>query len=185
MAGIQMSGLVSGMDTGAIIEQLMAVEKLPRTKITLHQDATTKRQSLLQEISSKLTSLKFANDDLKSVLTWGDTQTVESADASKFTVTRTAGAAPGGFDVAVNQLASAERQTYKFVSPTADGTLQIANADASARTTIPLKAGATVDDAVAAINSSSTASLYAVNVNGSLVLSAKTTGDTSGFGISG
>src|SRR3954471_15683745 len=129
MAGIQMSGLVSGLDTASIIDQLMAVEKLPRTKITLHQDATTKRQSLLQEISSKLTSLKFANDDLKSVLTWGDTQTVESADASKFTVTRTGGAAPGGFDVAITQLASAERQTLQYAAPAADGTIEIANPD--------------------------------------------------------
>jgi flagellar hook-associated protein 2 len=185
MAGIQMSGLVSGLDTASIIDQLMAVEKLPRTKITLHQDSTTKRQSLLQDISTKLTSLKFANDDLKSFLSWGDTQTAESADTSKFTVTRTAGAAPGGYDVAVNQLASAERQTYTFVSPTSDGTIDIANADASARTSIALKAGATVDDAVSAINASSGSNLYAVNVNGNLVLSAKTTGDTSGFGISG
>src|SRR4051794_10202800 len=116
MAGIQMSGLVSGMDTGAIIEQLMAVEKLPRTKITLNQDATTKRQSLLQDISSKLTSLKFANDDLKSTLSWGDPQTVEGGDTRKFTATRTAGAAPGGYDVSVGQLATAARQTYTFVS---------------------------------------------------------------------
>src|SRR5258708_614331 len=103
MAGIQMSGLVSGLDTASIIDQLMAVEKIPRTKITLSQDATTKKQSLLQDISTKLTSLKFANDDLKSFLSWGDTQTVESADTSKFTVTRTAGAAPGGYDVSVDQ----------------------------------------------------------------------------------
>jgi flagellar hook-associated protein 2 len=185
MAGIQMSGLASNIDTASIIDQLMAVERLPRTKITLNQDATTKRQSLLQEISSRLTTLKFANDDLKSVLTWGDTQTAESADTSKFTVTRTAGAAPGGYDVAVNQLASAERQTYKFASPTADGTLDIANANGTARTAIALKAGATVDDAVSAINGATDANVYAVNVNGNLVLSAKTTGDQSGFGISG
>ena len=63
MAGIQLSGLVSGMDTASIIDGLMKVEKLPRNKITLDQDATTKRQTLLQEISSKLTSLKFANDE--------------------------------------------------------------------------------------------------------------------------
>jgi flagellar hook-associated protein 2 len=185
MAGIQMSGLVSGIDTASIIDQLMALEKLPRTKITLAQDATTKRQSLLQDVSTKLTALKFANDDLKSVLSWMDTQTAESADTSKFTVTRTAGAAPGGFDVAVNQLATAERQTYSFVSPAADGTIEIGNADGSSRSSIPLKAGATVDDAVSAINGSSTSSLYAVNVNGNLVLSAKTTGDQSGFSISG
>ncbi len=100
-------------------------------------------------------------------------------------MTRTGGAPPGGYDVAVTQLASAERQTFSFVSPAADGTLAIANADGSARTSVDLKAGATVDDAVSAINGSSTSQLYAVNVNGSLVLSAKTTGDTSGFSITG
>jgi len=185
MAGIQLSGLVSGIDTQSIITQLMSIEKAPRTKITLDQDATTKRQSLLQDISTKLTTLKSANDDLKSVLSWLDTQTVESGDTSKVTVSRTGGAPPGGYDVAVTQLASAERQTFGFVSPTADGTLDIANADGTARTSVTLKAGASVDDAVSAINSSSSSKLYAVNVNGSLVLSAKTTGDSSGFSITG
>jgi flagellar hook-associated protein 2 len=185
MAGIQLSGLVSGIDTQSIISQLMTIEKAPRTKITLDQDATTKRQSLLQDLSTKVTALKSANDDLKSVLSWLDTQTVETGDASKVTVSRTGGAPPGGYDVAISQLASAERQTFSFASPAADGTLNITNADGSARTSIALKAGATVDDAVSAINGSSDSKLYAVNVNGSLVLSAKTTGDTSGFGIAG
>jgi flagellar hook-associated protein 2 len=185
MAGIQLSGLVSGIDTQSIIAQLMTIEKAPRTKITLNQDATTKRQGLLQDLSTKVTALKSANDDLKSVLSWLDTQTVETGDASKVTVSRIGGAPPGGYDVAITQLASAERQTFSFVSPAADGTLDIANADGSARTSIALKAGATVDDAVSAINGSSSSKLYAVNVNGSLVLSAKTTGDTSGFGITG
>jgi flagellar hook-associated protein 2 len=185
MAGIQLSGLVSGIDTQSIIAQLMTIEKAPRTKITLDQDATTKRQSLLQDLSTKVTTLKSANDDLKSVLSWLDTQTVETGDATKVTVSRTGGAPPGGYDVAITQLASAERQTFSFASPAADGTLDIANANGSARTSIALKAGATVDDAVSAINGSSTSQLYAVNVNGSLVLSAKTTGDTSGFTITG
>ena len=148
MAGLQLSGLVSGIDTGSIITQLMAIEKVPRTKITLDQDATTKRQSLLQDLSTKVTTLKSANDDLKSVLSWLDTQTVETGDATKVTATRIGGAPPGGYDVAITQLASAERQTFSFVSPAADGTLDIANADGSARTSIALKAGATVDDAV-------------------------------------
>lgn len=185
MAGIQLSGLVSGIDTGSIIDQLMAIEKIPRTKITNDQAATTKRQSLLQDISTKLTSLKFANDDLKSALTWLDTQSVESGDTTKFTATRTGGAAPGGYDVQVNQLASAERQTYGFVAPTADGTLDIANADGSARVSVAVKAGADLDDVVGAINSNSKSGLYAVNVNGSLVLSSKTTGDAGGFTVSG
>jgi flagellar hook-associated protein 2 len=185
MAGIQLSGLVSGIDTGSIIDQLMTINKIPRQKITLDQDATTKRQSLLQEVSSKLTTLKYANDDLKSALTWLDSQSVESADTSKFTATRTGGAAPGGYDVQVNQLATAERQTYGYVAPTADGTLDIANADGSARVSVAVKAGASLNDVVGAINSDTKSGLYAVNVNGSLVLSSKTTGDTSGFSVSG
>jgi len=186
MAGIQLSGLVSGLDTQSIIDQLMSVERQPRTRITHEQTQVTKRQSLLQDISTKLTTLKTANDDLKSALTWGDTQTVSSADESKVSVSRTAGAPPGGYDVSITQLASAERATYAFTPPTADGPLTVYEADGTTpRATVNLTAGATVDDAVAAINSSTNANLYAVNVNGELVLSAKTTGTGSGFQVSG
>jgi flagellar hook-associated protein 2 len=186
MAGIQLSGLVSGLDTQSIISQLMAVEEQPRTRITNEQSQVTKRQSLLQDISTKLTALKTANDDLKSPLTWLDTQTVTSADDSKVGVSRTAGAPPGGYDVAVTQLASAERRTYDYQPPAADGPLTIYGADGTTvRATVNLSAGATVDDAVAAINSSTDANLYAVNVNGDLVLSAKTTGSGSGFSVAG
>jgi flagellar hook-associated protein 2 len=185
MAGIQLTGLASGMDTASIISQLMAIERTPRTKITLDQSATTKRQSLLQDINTKLTALKTANDDLKSIATWGDTQSVESGDATKLTATRTGGAPPGGYDVAITQLATAERRTYAFQSPAADGPLKVLNKDGTERASIDLKAGASVDDAVAAINSSTDANIYAVNVNGDLVLAAKATGDSSEFSATG
>lgn len=186
MAGIQLSGLVSGLDTQSIITQLMTVERMPRTKITLDQSAVTKRQSLLQDIATKLTTLKSSVDDLKSISTWGDTQTVTSSDEQKLGVTRTAGAPPGGYDVQIAALASAERRTYDFQPPAADGPLQIFEADGTTlRASVDLKAGATVDDAVAAINASTDAKLYAVNVNGDLVLSAKTTGVASGFSATG
>jgi flagellar hook-associated protein 2 len=185
MAGIQLSGLASGLDTATIISQLMAVERTPRSKITLDQSATTKRQSLLQDINTKLNALKSANDDLKSIGTWVDTQSVESGDSTKLTATRTGGAPPGGYDVSISQLATAERRTYDWADLTADGPLQILNSDGTQRASIDLKAGATVADAVAAINSSTDANIYAVNVNGDLVLAAKSTGDSSGFSAVG
>jgi flagellar hook-associated protein 2 len=184
MAGIQLSGL-AGIDTASIISQLMAAERAPRARIELEQSATTKRQSLLQDLGTKLTALKNANDDLKSVATWVDTQTVETGDATKFTATRTGGAPPGGYDVAVTQLATAERVTYDWQDLASDGPLTFLNKDGSQRASVDLKAGATVDDAVAAINSSTDANLYAVNVNGDLVLAAKSTGDSSGFSVTG
>ncbi|MCW3021642.1 MAG: hypothetical protein JWR30_964 [Conexibacter sp.] len=185
MAGIQLSGLASGMDTASLISQLMAIERTPRTKITFDQSATTKRQSLLQDINTKLTALKSANDDLKSAATWVDTQSVESGDATKLTATRTGGAPPGGYDVSITQLATAERRTYGFQSPAADGPLKILNQNGTERASIDLKAGASVDDAVSAINSSTDANIYAVNVNGDLVLAAKATGDSSQFSATG
>jgi flagellar hook-associated protein 2 len=185
MAGIQLSGLASGMDTASLISQLMAIERTPRTKITFDQSATTRRQSLLQDINTKLTALKSANDDLKSATTWLDTQSVESGDATKLTATRTGGAPPGGYDVSISQLATAERRTYGFQSPAADGPLKILNQNGTERASIDLKAGASVDDAVSAINSSTDANIYAVNVNGDLVLAAKATGDSSQFSATG
>jgi flagellar hook-associated protein 2 len=186
MAGIQLSGLVSGLDTQSIISQLMAVERQPRTRITGEQAQATKRQSLLQDINTKLNTLKTATDDLKSVTTWLDTQSVSSADETKVTVARTAGAAPGGYDVTIAQMAAAARRTFTFAAPAAAGNLQIFEADGTTlRSSIPLAAGATVDAAVAAINSDTKANLYAVNVNGDLVMAAKTTGVASGFTASG
>jgi flagellar hook-associated protein 2 len=185
MAGIQLSGLVPGLDTATIISQLMSVERAPRSKITLDQSATIKRQSLLQDISTKLTALKGANDDLKSISTWLDTQTVDSGDSTKLTATRTGGAPPGGYDIAITQLAAAERRTYDWQDLTADGPLKILNKDGTERASIDLKAGATVDDAVSAINSTTGTNVYAVNVNGDLVLAAKSTGDSSAFSATG
>src|ERR1700759_1969100 len=130
---IQMSGLVSGLDTASIIDQLMAAEKIPRTKITNDQAIDNKKVSIYNDLSTKLTALKTANDDLSSALTWLDTQDVESTDTTKFTVPRPAGAPPGGYDVSVDQLASAERQTYAFTSPTSDGQIAINNADGTQR----------------------------------------------------
>lgn len=185
MAGIQLSGLSSGLDTQTIISQLMSIERQPRTRMTLDQSATTKRQGLLQDISTKLTTLKSAADALKSAGTWADSQTVASADESKVSVTRTAGAPPGGYDIAISQLASAERRTYDF-QPSASATqLQLFNQDGSTRATIDLAANASVDDAVAAINSSTDAGVYAVNVNGDLVMAAKGTGAASAFSATG
>jgi flagellar hook-associated protein 2 len=185
MAGIQLSGLVPGLDTQSIISQLMAVERQPRTGITLQQSATTKRQSLLQELGAKLTTLKTAGDALSSAATWLDTQAVSSTDETKVAVKRTGGAPPGGYDVAITQLAAAERRTYNFTPPATAGALEIRNSDGTLRSSINLVAGATLADAVAAINSDATANVYAVNVNSNLVLAAKSTGVSSAFSAQG
>ena len=58
MAGIQLSGLASGLDTGSIVTQLMSIEKLPRTRITNDQALVAARRTNLTTIQSKLQTLK-------------------------------------------------------------------------------------------------------------------------------
>jgi flagellar hook-associated protein 2 len=185
MAGIQLSGLVSGLDTKSIVAQLMSIEKQPRNRIELQQSSIQARQTNLREISSKLGALKLAAHDLGSVALWADTQSVTSTDDTKVAVRATGGVGPGGYDVAVQNLASASRRTYTFTQPTADNTPLTVTKKDGTTTTFLLKAGATVDDAVAAINANPDAGVFAVNVNSKLVLASRTTGANSTFTAGG
>lgn len=179
MAGIQMTGLASGLDTASIISQLMTVERQPRTQLTDRQLRTQARHDALADIRSQLTALKTAAAALKSAATWADTQSVTSSGEAYATARRTAGAASGGYELTVTSLARADQHTYAYVAPGADTTLTVNGAS------VALTAGATIDDAVTAINASDTANVYAVNVQGRLVLSAKTTGASSAFTATG
>jgi flagellar hook-associated protein 2 len=183
MTGIRLTGLVSGLDTDSIVTQLMSMERQPRSRMELQQTAVQARQANLRDIASKLGALKTAAADLRSAGAWADTQSIDSSDATKVSARATAGVGPGGYDVAVTQLASAARRTYTYRAPTADSTLTFYDGPAQdhARATVTLTAGMTIDDAVTAINAKPETGVFAVKVNGALVLSSRTTGEISNF----
>src|SRR5689334_9987315 len=106
MAGLQLSGLASGLDTQSIIDQLMAVERQPRTRIEMRQATEQARRDGLNQVQTQLKTLSDAASALRSIGTWADTQTATSNDTSKLDVTRTGGAGPGGYDVTITRLAS-------------------------------------------------------------------------------
>jgi flagellar hook-associated protein 2 len=170
MAGIQMTGLASGLDTETIITQLLNVERAPRTSLTLKGTAAQAKSDALKDISAKLNSLKLAATALRSAGTWGDTQSVDSGDATKVAVRTVAGAAPGGHTVTVTGLARGAQSVFDYAPPAADDTITV-NGHA-----VALKSGASLDDAVTAINGDESSGVYAVNVGGRLALSSKTTG---------
>ena len=74
MAGLQLSGLFSGMDTEAIITKMMALEQVPRTRLQLSQGAAEARQQALRDVESRLKSLRTSAQDLGSVSLWAPTQ---------------------------------------------------------------------------------------------------------------
>lgn len=174
MAGIQLMGLGSGMDTGAMLDALMAIERQPRQKIAYKQVAAEARKNALTDIQARLNTLKFASADLGGVLAWGDTQTVTSTNDAKLSAVKTGGVGPGTYTFDVTQMASAARNTYTYSPPGADTTVTVGSGASSA--TIALTAGTSLDDFAAKINATPASGVFAVNVGGKLVLSSRTTG---------
>lgn len=179
MAGIQLSGLASGMDTASIISQLMAIERQPRDALAAQATLAAAKQSVLSGFQTQMRAVEAAAQDLRSVTLWSQQQSASSSDPSRISasIVSGAGAGIGGYQVAVSQLANSAQRTYSFVSPSTAGTITI---DGHATN---VAAGASIDDVVSAINGDSSATVYAAATDsGTLVLSARTTGDTgSGF----
>ena len=184
-SGISFTGLASGLDTEAIITQLMSVERQPRTRLTLRQAGVQAQEDSLNAIRGKLAVLNLAASGLSSAALWEPTQSVDTTDATKVSARRTGGAGPGGYQVEVTSLASSEQRTFTLGDTSAPSTLTLKGAWQTAGIDVAIPAGATVDDVVAAVNGNSDAPVYAVNVNGSLVLSSKKTGTGFGFTVAG
>jgi len=188
MAGLQLSGLASGMDTNSIVTQLMSLEQAPRTRAARQQVAVQARQDALRQIDTKLTNLKLAAGDLRSAVLWSPKQIVTSGTEGVLTARQVTGAAPGGYTVSVSSLASADSRTYAWTP--GGGSLSVdykaGDAATTATKTFDLT-GKSLDDAVSIVNSDATSPVWAVNVGGKLSLSRRETGDhaTWGFDASG
>jgi flagellar hook-associated protein 2 len=156
-----------------MITQLLSIEKQPRNSLVFRQAATQARADALKDVSSRLSALKLAATTLRSAGTWGDVQSITSADTTKVAARTIAGAAPGGHTIAVTSLARAAQSTFAYTPPLLDDSLLVNGQ------TIALSAGASLDDAVSAINGNDAAGVFAVNVGGKLALSAKSTGAAS------
>lgn len=176
---LNIGGLASGLDTNSIIDQLMAIERQPRTRLDQQATLITARQSALADFQSRLRAVEAAAQDLRSVTLWSQQQSVATSDTTRLSAAIVAGsgAGVGGYQVEVTQLANAAQRTYAFSSPVAAGTITIDGHDTA------VAANASISDVVSAINSDPSATVYAAATdNGTLVLSSRTTGDTgSGF----
>ncbi|MGN6189779.1 MAG: flagellar filament capping protein FliD [Conexibacter sp.] len=176
---LNVGGLASGLDTNSIITQMMAIERQPRTKLDQQASLISAKQSVLADFQSRLRAVEAAAQDLRSLTLWSQQQSVATSDTTRLSAAIVAGsgAGVGGYQVEVSQLANAAQRTYAFRSPASAGTITIDGHDTS------VAANASLADVVSAINSDANATVYAAATDsGTLVLSARRTGDTgSGF----
>ncbi len=169
-------GIASGLDTNTIIGQLLAIERQPEVRALQQQHIEEARQNALRDVNTRLTNLQTAIAGLRDVSTWGDVQSVTSSDAANVGVVRTGGAAPGGYQVQVTQLARAHQVTSVAMASAAnDDELHIAVGSGTA-VDVAVKDGDSLDTIAAKINSASGIQVYASVVSSKLVLSGKVTG---------
>ncbi len=172
---LSVTGLASGLDTTSIIAALMAAERQPVTRLTNQQTKLQAEQTALTNIKSSLQQLSFAAADFSLPSLFESSQSVTSSEPSRVTAATTAGAGVGGYEVEVTQLANSAQRTFTFASPTEEDTITIDGVE------FTIKAGASAKDLAKAINSKSTATVYAAALeNGTVVLSNRETGSTGG-----
>ena len=178
--GFSLSGLASGLDTETIVQQLIALERQPQNRVAQKKRQAEARKDQLNEVLSKLKSLKTAAADLKSVGLWAPVQTVDVSDPTKVTAERTGNAGIGGYQLEINRLAVAEQWSFDYTTNTGADTTITVNGVA-----ITISANSDINAAVDAINAKTDSPVYAVASGGKLVMSAKTTGAGSSFTASG
>ncbi len=170
---ISISGLASGLDTSSIISALMAAEREPVTRLTDAQEKLQGQQKELASIQSSLQQLALAASEFSMPSLFESSQAVTSSEPTRVSAATSSGAGIGGYEVEVTQLANSAQRTFTFTSPAAEDTLTI---DGNSFT---VKAGESAKELANAINSDSSATVYAaVLEGGTLVLSNRATGNT-------
>ena len=172
---LSLSGLASGLDTSAIIGELMDVEREPVDHLSDEKLKLQGGETALQSLQSSLQALSAAVSEFGLPSLFESAQTVTSNEPARVSAAASSGAAVGGYEVEVTALATSAQRTFLFASPESEQTLTIDG------TTFTLKAGETAKSFASAVNSDGAATVYAAALeNGTVVLSNRQTGTTGG-----
>ena len=189
MAGMNISGLASGLDTTTLISQLMQLEAQPQTLLRTKLTDTKADASAYRTVNSVFTTLTSAAEALTKATAWAPAKA--SSSSTTVSANATAGAALGSISFTVEELAATHTVigSATWVPPTDETTLTVADADAdSAAKSVKLAAGATLEQAVTAINAAKlgvTASVVNTGAGSRLQLAATASGADGTFSVTG
>jgi flagellar hook-associated protein 2 len=172
---INITGLASGIETSAIVKSLISAEKVPITRLTAQQEKIQAQQEELKSLQSSLQQLAFSVEEFVLPSLFETSQQVTSSESLRVAAMVTSGAAIGGYEVEVTQLASSAQRTFTFASPGEEATLTIDGREYT------IGEGASAKELAAKINSDGSGSVYAAVLNSeTIVLSNRVTGTTEG-----
>jgi flagellar hook-associated protein 2 len=187
------TGLVSGMDTGALVSQLMQVEAAPQTALKARLSATQTTASAYRTVNSALQAITSLAETAVKPETWSSAKGTSSSTSA--TVTAGATASPGSLTFTVARLAttdstvSADRWGSTTV-PAGITTLDVRSADGnSSKGTIALDGTESLSQVASKINASGLGlAATAVQVSPgqfALQVSASKSGAAAGFSLAG
>lgn len=108
MAGIRLGGLVTGLDTDQLIQQLMALGRRPVVKVQERQNALRTKLSAWRDVGTRLATLRSRASDLTNLTKLG-AKLATPSDDDVVSATATSDALVTSFKVYVDRLATATR----------------------------------------------------------------------------
>jgi flagellar hook-associated protein 2 len=186
---ITFGGLASGLDTNALIDGLMGVERIPLLRNQSKQASLTSAKTQLASVLSRVSAIKTAAEKLDTDAEFASFTTTVGKDANgeaPVVATVTGSALAGNYSIGVSQLAQETRtKSDAFADSTAAlaqaGTLDI-TVGGSATVAVTVEAADSLTDIATKINSSSARVTASVIYDGSqhrLLVLVKDTGDAN------
>lgn len=115
MATISSPGVGSGLDVNNIVSQLVAVERVPLTKLESAAKALETKLSTYGKVKSAISSVRDAAAALTRSETWNKTSAT-SSDPATVSISPGANATPGSYSIQVHQLAAAQSNVTGLIA---------------------------------------------------------------------
>jgi flagellar hook-associated protein 2 len=189
MATISFGGLATGVDTDALIQQLLAVEQAPLNLLSTRKVKYQALSTAFQDLNNKLLTVKTAADNLRDPAKFF-ARSVTSSDDTVATATATSGEMTGTFTLTALSLArgsiAAAASTKAALTDTiaaGDGTFTFTLGATGAEKSVAVTATTTLEQLVKAINDTAAGvKATAVNVGTGAVPAYKLTLTSTGTG---
>lgn len=135
-------GLISGIDTGSIVDQLMALEGRPKILIQRRSSVLTSQQVAFQEINAKLLAFKNAAFNLSRLQTFSP-RAATSSNPEVLGITASTTAPVGTHSLTVKQMVSSQHSVSRGffdrnTTAVAEGLLTFESAQASLKSPVKL-----------------------------------------------
>ena len=182
--GVSFAGLSSGIDSGQIIEQLIAIDRRPAVLLENQNAIEQLKLQVLQQINTDLLSVKTSADALSSGSAF-DAFSTSSSNTDLVTASVSGSSSPGSFSVEVISLAQAQsRSSQSFSSASED--LSLTGEIVINGQTVSISAGDSLVDIQGAINAADvgvTAQILQVSETDNRMILTSTSTGSDGFSL--